>query len=65
MPLNSPFFKNISRTDIKMKNSAINPIPNKTVTMAFYIFMQRKKSGFTIPNQPPVCSTSRHKGKFI
>ncbi|VXD17459.1 hypothetical protein MARINOS108_140042 [Marinoscillum sp. 108] len=33
VPLNSPFFLNISLTDIKMKNIAINPIPSNTVAM--------------------------------
>ena len=33
MPLNSPFFKRMRRTDISMKNIAINPIAIKNVTI--------------------------------
>jgi|SRR5690606_4958083 hypothetical protein len=35
VPLNSPFFKKIKRTDIKTKKSPTNPIANKKVAISF------------------------------
>ena len=37
VPLNSPFFKKMSRTDIPMKNNNTIPIDNNTVAITFYL----------------------------
>jgi hypothetical protein len=45
VPLNSPFFKKISRTDIKMKNKPKTPIVSKKTVISF-VYLDRRIAMF-------------------